>query len=466
VQRAAETALVAFGPVGASRRFLTRLGLITAGAAAWRIWYVLGPVMTRIPHLGLDDEFFYSAQARLVADGKGFLNPFGYFAPVGSAAHRIFPTAVHPPLYTVFLAVPAKLGLSTPQEQRIFTALLGCATVFLIGMLGRRIAGERTGLIAALLAAAYPALWSNDSMLGLETLYGFLVILALLAVYRMWSRPNLASAALVAVWLSLATLTRSEGVILFAIVALPAIVLVPGVVRKDRVKMLGVMSLVAVVLVGPWVVRNLTTFEKPTLLGSGFGWVLLDGSCDTTFYGSKLGYWDDSCSLKDYPPTLEETLVDERARTKALDYIGNHKARLPVVVLARIGRVWDLYRPTQNVEFNIAGERRGHAASWAILVGYYLLLPGAIAGLVVMRKRRVPIFPFLAIAAATTLTVALSFGITRYRAPVDVVLPVLAAVAIDAALRRRHGPRPTVTEDPPPEREPVLTAPTGEPMAR
>jgi hypothetical protein len=292
------------------------------------------------------------------------------------------------------------------------------------------------------------------------------VILALLAVYRMWSRPNLASAALVAVWLSLATLTRSEGVILFAIVALPAIVLVPGVVRKDRVKMLGVMSLVAVVLVGPWVVRNLTTFEKPTLLGSGFGWVLLDGSCDTTFYGSKLGYWDDSCSLKDYPPTLEETLVDERARTKALDYIGNHKARLPVVVLARIGRVWDLYRPTQNVEFNIAGERRGHAASWAILVGYYLLLPGAIAGLVVMRKRRVPIFPFLAIAAATTLTVALSFGITRYRAPVDVVLPVLAAVAIDAALRRRHGPRPTVTEDPPPEREPVLTAPTGEPMAR
>jgi 4-amino-4-deoxy-L-arabinose transferase-like glycosyltransferase len=451
--------------VGASRRFLTRLGLITAGAAAWRIWYVVGPVMSRIPHLGLDDEFFYSAQARLVAHGKGFLNPFGYFAPVGSPAHRIFPTAVHPPLYTVFLAVPAKLGLSTPQEQRIFTALLGCATVFLIGILGRRIAGERTGLIAALLAAAYPALWSNDSMLGLETLYGFLVILALLAVYRMWSRPNLTSAAILAVWLALATLTRSEGVILFALVAVPAILLVPGVVRKDRVKMLGVMTLVGVVLVGPWVVRNLTTFDKPTLLGSGFGWVLLDGSCDATFYGPKLGYWDDSCSLKNYPPTLEETLVDERARTKALDYIGNHKARLPVVVLARVGRVWDLYRPTQNVEFNTLGERRGHAASWAILVGYYLLLPGAIAGLVVMRKRRLPIFPFFAIAAATTITVAMSFGITRYRAPVDVVLPVLAAVAIDGALRRRRGPHRMVTEDRPPEREPVLTAQTGEPMA-
>ena len=84
--------------MGASRRFLTRLILITAGAAAWRVYYIVGPVLSRIPHLGIDDEFFYSAQARLVADGKGFLNPFGYFAPVGSPAHRIFPTAVHPPL--------------------------------------------------------------------------------------------------------------------------------------------------------------------------------------------------------------------------------------------------------------------------------------------------------------------------------------------------------------------------------
>ena len=39
--------LVAFAPMGASRRFLARLGLITAGAAAWRIWYIVGPVTDR-----------------------------------------------------------------------------------------------------------------------------------------------------------------------------------------------------------------------------------------------------------------------------------------------------------------------------------------------------------------------------------------------------------------------------------
>jgi hypothetical protein len=57
-----------------------------------------------------------------------------------------------------------------------------------------------------------------------------------------------------------------------------------------------------------------------------------------------------------------------------------------------------------------------------------------------MRRRRVPIFPMLMIAVSVTITVALSFGITRYRAPVDVVLPVLAAVAIDALWRRRDRP--------------------------
>jgi 4-amino-4-deoxy-L-arabinose transferase-like glycosyltransferase len=430
--------------VGASRRFLTRLILITAGAAAWRVYYIVGPVLSRIPRLGIDDEFFYSAQARLVADGKGFLNPFGYFAPIGSGAHRIFATAVHPPLYTVYLAIPAKLGLSTPAEQRVFTALLGVATVFLIGILARRLAGDRVGLLAALLAAISPALWSNDSMLGLESLYGLLVVLALLTLYKFWGAPSLGRAALLGGWLALATLTRSEGIILFAFVALPAIVLVRGVTRAQRWKMLGVIAAVGIVIVGPWVVRNLTTFERPTVLGTGFGWVLLDGSCDTTFYGPKLGYWDDSCALKDYPPHLEETLVDERARKKAIDYIENHKARLPVVVAARVGRVFELYAPIQNVELNQVGERRGDATSWAILVGYYLLLPWSVAGLVVLRRRRIPIFPFLAIVAATTITVASSFGITRYRAPVDVIMPLLAAVAIDATIkwfsrRRAHG---------------------------
>jgi len=171
--------------------------------------------------------------------------------------------------------------------------------------------------------------------------------------------------------------------------------------------------------------------------------VLLYGSCDAAFSGPHLGYWDDSCSLKGYPPNTEESVLDQKARTKALDYLGNHKSRIPVVVAARVGRIWDVYRPIQNVELNDVLERRGNVASWAVLIGYWMVLPFAMLGLVVLRRRRIPIFPYLAIAASVTVTVAISFGITRYRAPVDAVLPVLAAIALDALwrrYRRRHAP--------------------------
>jgi 4-amino-4-deoxy-L-arabinose transferase-like glycosyltransferase len=430
--------------VASSRRFFTRLGLITLGAGVWRVWYVVGPIMSRIPRLGLDDQFFYSAQARLVADGKGFLNPFGYFAPVGTPAHRVFETAAHPPLYTIYLAIPAKLGLSTPQEQRIFTALLGTATVLLIGILGRKLAGDRAGLIAAIVAAAYPALWVNDAMLGLETLYGFLVILSLLAFYRLWKDPTLGNVALFSLCLALATLTRSEGAMLFVLFALPTLLLVPRATWRRRFEMLGVLVLVSLVVVGPWAVRNLVTFEKPTLLGTGFGWVLAYGSCDAAFYGPKLGYWDDQCSPKNYPPDTEESVLDQMARTQAIDYLRDHKSRIPVVVAARIGRIWDVYRPVQNVEFNDTVENRGHVASWATLISYWLLMPFAIFGLVVMRRRRIPIFPYIAIALSVTISVALAYGITRYRAPVDTVLPLLAAIGLDAIWR--HFRRPATVD--------------------
>jgi 4-amino-4-deoxy-L-arabinose transferase-like glycosyltransferase len=442
VQRFGGDPLVAFGPVGASRRFLARLGLITAGAAAWRIWYAAAVVNPRAAGVKLSDEVFYHLQARLVSDGHGFINPFGYFAPLSSPAHRVFQTAVHPPLYTVFLAIPARLGIESMLSQRVLTALLGAGTVFLLGVLGRRLAGDRVGLLAALLAAVSPALWVNDTVLGLETLYGFLLVLALLALYRFWRTPGIWPLLGMAVALSLASLTRSEGILLFALVAIPTVLLVRGLTWTRRFQFLGVIALVGVAIIGPWVVRNLTTFDEPTVLGTGFGWVLAYGNCDATYSGPLLGYWSDGCAPKDYPPGLEESRVDLIARKEAVKYIEHHLSRAPLVAAARVGRVWDVFRPAQNVQLNEFYERRGHVASWAVLVGYYLMMPFAIGGLVVMRRRRIPIFPMLAIALSVTITVATSFGITRYRAPVDVVLPLLAAIAVGALWDRWRPPGP------------------------
>ena len=61
----------------------------------------------------------------------------------------------------------------------------------------------------------------------------------------------------------------------------------------------------------------------------------------------------------------------------------------------------------------------------------------AIWGLVTLRRRRHPIWPYLVLAAVVTFTAVVSFAIQRYRIPVDAVLPALAGVGIDALIRAR-----------------------------
>ena len=42
-------------------------------------------------------------------------------------------------------------------------------------------------------------------------------------------------------------------------------------------------GLVALVVMGPWVVRNLTTFDEPTVLGTGFAADTMLAKCPSKF---------------------------------------------------------------------------------------------------------------------------------------------------------------------------------------
>jgi hypothetical protein len=69
---------------------------------------------------------------------------------------------------------------------------------------------------------------------------------------------------------------------------------------------------------------------------------------------------------------------------------------------------------------------------------YWALLPLAVAGAVITRRRGTPIYPLLVFPAAAVLSVLLTIGAVRYRAPAEIVLVILAAVALDAALSARQ----------------------------
>ena len=105
-------------------RFAIQLGLITAVALVGRIAFVL-VARRHTPAWG--DSFSYNYGANLLARGKGFIDPARY-AFFGITT----PSAYHPPLYTVYLALWSKLGVDSILGHRIVSCFLGAATVAVV----------------------------------------------------------------------------------------------------------------------------------------------------------------------------------------------------------------------------------------------------------------------------------------------------------------------------------------------
>src|SRR5262249_44580438 len=74
----------------------------------------------------------------------------------------------------------------------------------------------------------------------------------------------------------------------------------------------------------------------------------------------------------------------------------------------------------------------------------YPLAVLGVGGAVILRRRRVPIFPLVAMAADVVIVTLLTYGNTRFRATLEPILVLLAAVTVDAAVRwveaRRSAP--------------------------
>ncbi|HJO19364.1 MAG TPA: hypothetical protein QF865_03360, partial [Acidimicrobiales bacterium] len=101
--------------------------------------------------------------------------------------------------------------------------------------------------------------------------------------------------------------------------------------------------------------------------------------------------------------------------------------------------------PVDQLRADVLVEGRPFRASIVGLLQYALLLPAAIAGAFLLRRRRRPLFLLLAWPAIATFVAALTMGTTRYRVSAEVAIVVLAAVAADALLGWWRGWRTTST---------------------
>src|SRR4051794_32883447 len=164
----------------------------------------------------------YHRDYPVIGDALTFHLEGGHLAH-GEGFRRVFedvPTAEHPPLFICLIALFTLLGADGFLAQKLLLGLVGTVSVVLVGLLARRVAGERAGLVAAVLAAVYPLLWLADGSLMSESLYGPLIVAVLLAAYAYLDARTVRRVAVLGALIALAALTRGEAVLLVALLGL------------------------------------------------------------------------------------------------------------------------------------------------------------------------------------------------------------------------------------------------------
>jgi 4-amino-4-deoxy-L-arabinose transferase-like glycosyltransferase len=415
--------------VGGPRpRFVATLAGITLIALLVRLAFHFAYGPERLP---FSDGLWYHAQANLLADGHGFIDPFAY-----AFRGQTLQSAGHPPLFVFVLAAVSFLGGTSVHAHQLTEVALDTLAVATIGLVAREVVGDRAGVIAALLAASYPRLWATEGEVLSESLYAVAIASMLLVAYRFWRHPSSAHALFLGLTAGLAALCRGEGLLLLPMLVLPAVA-VARRVQGRRLALLLAAAIGALLVLAPWMIYNATRFKEPVLISTNLGYVVAGANCHTSYYGKQTGFWDISCAAR--PTTGDESQRSAQLRRLGTSYALDHVTRLPVVVAARVARVLELYHPDP---FTFGPSR----VRVLMLGAWYALVPVAIAGAIVLRRRRTTVLPLVATIATVAIGVALTWGSLRFRIPVDVSLIVLAAVALDAVLpSRRRAPALTGT---------------------
>jgi hypothetical protein len=238
----------------------------------------------------------------------------------------------------------------------------------------------------------------------------------------------------------LAALGRSE------LLLLGGAVLVLAARLRPRALVGGAVALAALAAtVVPWAAYNQTRFTHPVPLSTGAGLVLVSSNCDSTYSGPLIGYWDFGCSVDGsvragLSTSREASEADRALRADAVEYARDHAGHLPVVALARLGRVTGLFRPFQQAQLLEESEGVPHWIGASALGTWYLLAGLAVVGGVARRRAGAPVAALVAPLVVVLVVAVAIYGIWRFRAPGDVAACLLAGIGADAVVRRRLDP--------------------------
>jgi hypothetical protein len=305
--------------------FERRLVLIALVGLALRVAVVLA-----IPTQPTSDSWSYFQR------GSNLLHHGRYEALPGS------PDASYPPGYPLVLATVMAVAQAGKAlvAARLLSCGLGFVAILLMGLLGRRLFGSSTGLVAAGLLALYPRHVLQAAVLFSEHLFLPLLLLLLTVLVMAWDRPVAWRLAAIAGALAgLLTLVRPIGYLL-------GLLWLGQVLAKRRRWKLILAE--AALLLGtqhavmlPWAIRNQLTLGEFSFLSSVGGVDLFIGNNPRASGGWMV--WRPI--LEEMEPAAREAdlgsfAIDGLARQAALRWIRNNPGAAVRLYARKLGQIF------------------------------------------------------------------------------------------------------------------------------
>jgi hypothetical protein len=399
-------------------------------------------------------DFAVIAESLLRGEGYSGRPEYYWFTAVA-------PTAIQAPLYSFFTAACYGLfGLRTETAHlvmQVVQSVVSACCVFPVAAIGAHLHSRRSGVIAAVAMAVYPASIFLASKLSASTWAGWLLLWIVLESLRVAGQPSLRR------WLLLGGMW---GVMLLSYPTLSIFGLASGAWlllgarpggRRRAAASAGAALAAAALICSPWVARNYLVFHRlvPTVTSLGLNLFIGNNEYAT---GSQEGldYYTirgNPKFLALYPWLAPETCANDEIRIadrlfySAAGFIRDHPARAGGLFLRKLAVFWwrDPEHPTH-----------GSRAESVYLSSYLLLL--ALGALGVVQRARSAARPrwagsdltliLLLMLSVSCLYALTSAGQARYRMTLEPVLRPYVGITTASwwpGARRRSGAGPIGT---------------------
>ncbi|HUW22555.1 MAG TPA: glycosyltransferase family 39 protein [bacterium] len=341
------------------------------------------------------------------------------------------PTAHRAPIYPLFLSGVYFLFGHSYLAVRIIQSLIGSLTCVAVYFIGRRIANKNVGVIAAIICVFYPFFIYYTGYLLVETLFTFLLAVAVYCLITSVDKPDWKNLSLGGAFMGLAALCKPTAFAFVPFSALSFLVIL-GIRKVSTYRNIGIFLLFFTITLSPWVIRNHIVFRRIIPSTTQLGFALLDGSL---LFDAE-HQWRIEQEEQKNPILLKGKELNEIEQNnyftkEALKFIRNNPKYMMKLALRKFLKFWRLYPHTENIY--TYGQSKGLLVLLSLL-SYGILLPFSLLGIIFSIKNWKRFTFFYGLILSFTIIHLIVWSQIRYRLPIMPYMIIFAAFSLNFIL--------------------------------